>query len=55
MSVFRIFSAAASKQRKNYETVYLQFRNFAKRKEQNYETLHNAVTCINTSYFGNVS
>jgi len=41
--------------RKNYETLYLRFRDFRKRKEQNYETRDNAVTCIDTSHFGGVS
>jgi len=41
--------------RKNYETLYLRFRDFRKRKEQNYETRDNAVTGIDTSHFGGVS
>ena len=53
--MFRNFSAAADKLRKNYETIYLRFRDFAKRKEQNYETLNNALTCTDAVFFGDVS
>jgi len=54
-SVARSFRNLPIKIRKNYETLYLRFRDFRKRKEQNYETRDNAVTCIDTSHFGGVS